>query len=101
MSYPEEPDLSYICKTYMVVCDEYPGVYEFLKFLDKLQYAECSEYPQDWFTIKNGIIQSHWIVFVSCLPKDMDRLSYIRKYLGYDISIIDSTKEESDDYLPF
>mgnify|MGYP006988828688 CR=1 FL=1 len=99
--HPEEPDLSYICGTYIVECDEFPGIYKFMQYLDKLRYCEYSDTAQDWFTFHNDIIQSHWVIFVSCLPKDMDRLRYVANRMRYDISVIDNSSDEADDLLPF
>ena len=98
-SYPNDK-LGFLCKDYMIVCDEYPGVYQFMSFLENLYACDYSESPQDWFSMKDGMIQSHWIIFVSCLPKDMEKLKYIAdRSEKYDISIIED--DDLDDMIPF
>ena len=99
---PREPDLRDlwpILEDYIVTCDEYPGVYRFMDFLKHLRYCDYSG-PTDWFNFKHGIIQSHWCLFVTCRPQDMDRLMYVAKRLQYNIDIINEDSEE-DMYLPF
>lgn len=96
---PVEPDYSMIYKDYVIKSDNYPDIYNFRSLLDRI-VCDCSEYPQDWFNCKDGIIRSHWLIFVCAIPKDVERLECVANRMGLDISIID---EEDDDLmmLPF
>lgn len=98
-AYHPNNDYGVICGDYMVCCDEYPGIYQFMSFLKNLIGCDYSDAPQDWFRMRNGMIQSHWVIFVSCLPKDMLRLRHVANHMKYDIEIIDD--DDLDDLIPF
>ena len=75
-----------VLKDYKLVCEEYPGVYEMSRFLEKLGYCDYSQ-PQDDFYFRNGVIHSQWIIFFTCRPTDAERMAYVAKRLRFPISI--------------
>lgn len=88
------------CRDYVVECDDYAGIYLFMSYLKNLHGCDYSDAPQDWYRMKNGIIQSHWIIFVSCIPRDMLRMRHVaNRFDKYDISIIED--DDIDDMIPF
>lgn len=88
-----------ILKDYMVTSDEYQDSYNFIPLLKHLYYYDSSDSPQEWFTYKNERIKAHWIIFVTCRPQDMDRLSCVARRMGLNIEV---REDEPDDMLlPF
>lgn len=98
---PTEPDYSMIYKDYAVKSDNYADVYQFGQLLDKVT-CERTEYPQDWFSIKDGVVRSNWIIFVCAFPKDMERLECVAKRLGLlNIQIVGEYDEDDLNEVPF
>ena len=88
-----------ILKDYIIKSEDYPDIYSFLDLLRNLRYYDSSESPQDWFSIENEHVVNHWIIFVTCRPQDMDRLSYVARRMNIHVDIIEN--EPDNEYLPF
>lgn len=77
-----------IFSDYEISCDEYPGIWTAIQYLDNIPTCDRST-PMDDVYFSNGIIQSHWIIFVTCRPRDAEALEYVfRRFIPkYYISI--------------
>jgi len=81
---PIEMDLDssrFILSDYEVSCEEYPGIWTAMQYLDHIPMCDRST-PMDDVYFVNGIIRSHWVVFFTCRPKDAEALEYVfRKFI--------------------
>lgn len=64
---------------YMLVCDNYAVAYKLLPILDRIQFCEHSGITDDCFYIYS------WLIFITCLPRDIERIKYIAKRIPSSI----------------
>lgn len=64
-----------LTEDYMFKCDNYAVAYNLLNILKNFDMLEHSEIRDDCFYIYS------WIIFITCLPKDIERIKHIAKRL--------------------
>lgn len=68
-----------LTKDYQFVCDNYAVGYQLLSILDRIQMCEHSPLTDDCFWPYS------WIIFITCMPKDIERIKYIAKRIPSSI----------------
>lgn len=95
-SYPKEQDelLNTICRNYEFAAADYPTAWMFREFLKTINPCDYSEILDDVY-FKRGIIQCIRIIFFTCRPRDMERLSCVigRFPWGREAKILDEEGE--------
>lgn len=64
---------------YMLVCDNYAVAYQLLPILDRIRFCEHSGITDDCFYLYS------WLIFITCMPKDIERIKYIAKRIPSSI----------------
>ena len=64
-------------------CDNYAFAYTFLQFLSNLAVCDFSQILDDFWFSGDGIPQSDWVIFFTCLPKDAIRLTHVAGNIPY------------------
>ena len=64
---------------YMLVCDNYAVAYQLLPILDRIQFCEHSGITDDCFYLYS------WLIFITCMPRDIERIKYIAKRIPSSI----------------
>lgn len=86
-----------LARDYEFVTDEYPAAYQFRLYLRNLHMCDYSEILDDIYytTDYTGepMIRCRRVIFFSCLPKDVERMTYILERLGRHAEILDSEGE--------
>lgn len=81
-----------ITKDYMFKCDNYSVAYNLIRFLDNMELCEHSDMTDDVF------YPYSFIIFITCRPKDVDRIKCIAKCIPSSIKanvkIYDENEEE-------
>ena len=97
--YPKECDelMDVLTEDYEFVAEEYPTAWRFRQFLRTLRLCDFSDILDDVYFVMNDkfepVIMCRRIIFFSCLPKDMKRLTYILEALNEAAFIYDSDGE--------
>lgn len=89
----DEDDLfKMLTNDYMFKCDNYAVAYNLLQLLDKIDMCEHSDMTDDVF------YPYSFIIFITCKPKDIERIKCIAKKLPTSIpanvKIYDENEEE-------
>lgn len=80
--YGKEDELfNLLTNDYEFRCDNYAVAYQLIRLLDKIHMCEHSSYPLDDCFWPFGC----WIVFITCRPKDIDRIKCIAKCIPSSI----------------
>ena len=64
---------------YMLVCDNYAVAYQLLPILDRIHFCEHSGVTDDCFYLYS------WLIFITCMPRDIERIKYIAKRIPSSI----------------
>ena len=85
-----------ITKDYEFRTTNYAVAYQFLQFLNKLKLCEHTDIYDD-YSFKGNSVYSDWVIFFTCMPKDMMRMGFIAKRIpsSYpaDIKILNQDEE--------
>ena len=91
--YPREDDLmDILTKDYEFVSDEYPVAWKFRQYLKNLRLCDFSEILDDVY-YSGDVVMCRRVIFFSCMPKDIDRMSFVLERLGVSASIVDDYGE--------
>lgn len=68
-----------LTKDYVFICDNYAVAYQLMSVLDRIKFCEYSMPVDDcWWPYS-------WLIFFTCLPKDVRRIGYIAKRIPSSI----------------
>ena len=69
-----------LTEDYLFVCDNYAVAYQLLPILDRIQFCEHSGVTDDCFYLYS------WLIFITCTPKDIERIKYIANRIPSSIN---------------
>lgn len=92
---PEGNYIDVITDGFELRCDNYAFAYTFSKFLSLIPTCDFSQILDDFWLAENGVPQSDWVIFFTCIPKDAVRLCNVARHIPYNgNSIIVNSKGE-------
>ena len=92
--YPRECDelMEALTRDYEFVSEDYPVAWKFRQYLKNLQLCDFSEILDDVYyendRLGEPIVKCKRVIFFSCRPKDVERISYILERIGNGIATI-------------
>ena len=91
--YPREDALLDILTTdYEFIADEYVTAWKFRQFLKNLRMCDYSDILDDIYYAR-GIVMCRRVIFFSCMPRDVDRMTFVLERIGGAASIADDEGE--------